>query len=515
MHFYHRTKTRAGHGMRVIGGALVEDTDHLKSPPSVETAKFSSNDIAEGSGDVAAEVAREALWSSAWDAIRLSTCFSSSGCDLPLHMCKHMQELYGGGVDAEFRYSRNVKSMLEMIVVLARPRIVVEVSREVDASRQRPRYVAKHIEADATQTGGDGRPMSSSKLTESQLCRGVMSLIRAVRPVDVLSFSSLVTTIADLCFMGCHYVSMPILQTPLPAVPNSSVAVGKDRGILFAPVDEPLRSESGKYLISLMKGKQASPSDDTVPEWCMSVSDEWVAIAVEVVTNKFVSAACSPFLCARLPDLSSWSYLHLYREIATVGELTSAQQTVRPVEKGFLASLARMLTLEDNAESPSKSASDTPVAESNMFRMTPVHVILNPRQSEVQRAAQIWNILPTHMSSFRPFAAILESCLYALRNRRNTPHTKETALSTQQLLLISVACVLSPWKSEELFSDRPFEGDFFSLEVPSLAYHPAWRQDQQKSHPNFEQLTRDYASLALVVFKSISTHLLSSPRLVT
>jgi hypothetical protein len=71
---------------------------------------------------------RERLWHQAWSAVRACACFESPAAELPTHLLKHLRDLYSGGGDAEFRYSHNVQSLLQLVVLLARPRLPVSAA---------------------------------------------------------------------------------------------------------------------------------------------------------------------------------------------------------------------------------------------------------------------------------------------------------------------------------------------------------------------------------------------------
>jgi hypothetical protein len=515
-----RTKARAAHGMRVVGGTLVDESDTLRnSVPDGGVAGQEAEMLtaANAGSDVAAEMARGALWSSAWDAVRMSTCFSSSGCDLPLHICKHLQELYTGGVDAEFRYSQNVKSMLEIVAVLARPRVVVDIVADAADESSTTRQLQYLRLPDGNEASADSRAGPSSKVGEVQLCRGVMSLIRTVRPVDVISFSCLVTALADLCFSGCHYVQLPSMQSPLLKM-ASMVPTSTDRTILFAPVDEQLRSEAGKHLLAVIQGETLSSTGGERSIGSTQASEEWLAIAGTVTAKMFLDALCSPLLCARLPS-SKFTYHQSDGIPRNLQALSASESMARPIGGGFLASLARMLTMDAEEEEEEAGDAtliqtgagasvlrpDASVVDSSLFKMIPVHVIV---RSNLTALNESWCSLPIPVSALRHFSVVLQTCLLSVRSRRASDQE-----SLAQELLVSVACLLSPWLlRSEVLTEIPVDSDISVLEVSTVTAHPQWRPELQPSDSKFVDASRESAAFAASILDAVSLHFINTPR---
>ena len=68
------------------------------------------------------ESARDDLWQATWQALRNAMSVRYLSAELALHMCQSLFGLYASNSDAEFRYSANIRILLEMVVVLSRPR---------------------------------------------------------------------------------------------------------------------------------------------------------------------------------------------------------------------------------------------------------------------------------------------------------------------------------------------------------------------------------------------------------
>lgn len=509
-----RTKSRAAHGMRVVGGTLVDESEMVRTVgiDGTKASADASDSLSAGTNsvsDVSVEVARGALWCSAWDAVRMSTCFTSSGSDLPLHICKHLQELYIGGIDAEFRYSQNVKSMLEIVAVVARPRVVVDVIISNAAVgtefSKRGDFPSEQFQSmrllDANE--GDGRGGQSGKLGETQLCRGVMSLIRTIRPVDVISFSCFITTLADLCFTGCHYVQLPSMESIL-----FKLSTGNDRTIIFAPVDEQLRSEAGKLLMSAIKGDMPGAIEKAHDN---PISDEWLAIAATVTTKKFVDVICGPLLSARMPSSRFSIFKSGDGGMQNLQEISSSENSSRPSGGGFLASLARMLTLDEEDEVvcesslASHSLTSRVDADSNLFKMIPVHAVVRRKIEE-----ESWTTFPVPHSTLLPFSEVLQTCLRAIR-KRNVQNKQDVSDALRQELLVSAACLLSPWLlRKEVITDSPSADDNSVLDVTSDSAHPHWRSELQPTDSKFVESIENCAILAKSVLDAVSLHLISS-----
>lgn len=273
--------------MRVVGGALVSDESNIARTPAelkaAMSASLASSDEREMDG--LTEIAREKLWQSAWSIVRDCVCYERIGSDLALHICQHLKDLYCGGMDGEFRYSQNVKSLLELLVCLARPRTGIVLpppgSSQPTASEQAESGNIRPIE------GSVNKKMD--KIADSQLVRGVMVLLQTITPVDIVAFSALMSTLAELTF-GRSCVEMNYKAKGDGVCSNRSVVLG--------PVDAKLRLEVGSYMISILSARPQTSVDDesetknALPSVFNDIPPSWSGVALEVVVRQFVNELC-------------------------------------------------------------------------------------------------------------------------------------------------------------------------------------------------------------------------------
>jgi hypothetical protein len=514
----YKTKVRATAGMRVVGGALVEEPAPTSSASALRAREAAH---AAGDSDQAAavsalavsegkqEVCRQALWEVAWSAVRMAICYGSVGTELPIHICKHLQELYVGGIESEFRYSQNVKSLLEMLVILARPRVAASVIQRTTtgpvtgtggASATQQQFSILQFETERPQSEGNSSSsmLRSSarmgKLGTSQLHRAIMTLLRSIRPHDVLSFSCLVVAISDLCFTGAHYAQMAStnLTSGLASVSGTGAVAGTggeeedaeaERRIIFSPVDEALRSEACKYLMLLFSPDSGSASDQSFSDPSsgvgFAVSSDWLATGVEVVVRKFVEGLCEPLLATRAsnchitrPPLTSTSTASI-SSAGAVAVPQKASSASTQESRGFLSSLARILTLEeDNSDeehtvvtaSEERKTGDPGVATAASLCLIPLHAALDSTSApagasgvSVDSPSELWKMFPLSLVLMEALAIVLDSGLPALQtlSLKSDSSAKKSILVLRQLLSV-VACLISPWHpSLDLFVSPP------------------------------------------------------------
>jgi hypothetical protein len=322
----YRSKARAGFGMRVVGGALVsEEANIARTPAEMKAAAAAAlspgdqdRDREKGELDGLTEVAREKLWQSAWGAVRACVCYERIGSDLALHICQQLRDLYSGGVDGEFRYSQNVKSLLELVACLARPRTGIslpppgaESAPAADATEGGRAAAAFAVDAAAV-TNVVKLNAKMNKIADAQLVRGVMTLLRTIAPVDIVAFSALMTTLAELAFgRSCVEMSYSVAS-------NSAKADGGARRcIVLGPVDAKLRWEVGEYIVAILSARErerererdkdkdkegdgSSAGGDSgggcggsaLPAVFLDTPASWLGVCLEVVVRNFVSELC-------------------------------------------------------------------------------------------------------------------------------------------------------------------------------------------------------------------------------
>ena len=378
---------RAGVGMRVVGGALVEDVNESKNNKSNEfiqkkkdsqdTIEYSSSgnnttsgnqdDIDESGEDgIASEAGvREYLWQLSWSAVGLAIGFdepSGTGSDLALHLCQQLRDLYCGGADGEFRYSQNVKSLLEMVMILARPRCGALLTGGSSGMNSSASGASKDYRSSRRVSSGD-----------SQLQRGIMALLRDIRPADLVAFSCLVSALCELCF-GIHYTRLDtnaiqgissVNSNNMSNNSNLSIQIDLKSDntslVMLMPVEEKLRAEAGDYLIQLLDGSGSSNNNNTnnssgqnnlgstntekIPTVVIKGSTS-MSVCLDVVSARFVVDLCEGLLSTRT---ASYSY-NPSSPVTNHGPTNSTLEATETISSttgrvgGFFESLGKMLS---------------------------------------------------------------------------------------------------------------------------------------------------------------------------
>jgi hypothetical protein len=449
----YKTKVRATAGMRVVGGALIEEPSSAHAPPSRSTEKSadSSEVSALAMTEGKQEVCRQALWELAWSAVRMAICYGSTGTDLPIHICKNLQELYLGGMESEFRYSQNVKSLLEMLVVLSRPRIQASVVQSADQFN----ILKFDLERPVSVDGGGGaaqfqhRSMKMGKLGISQLHRAIMSLLRAITPHDVLSFSCLVVAISDLCFTGCQYAQMSSTSLTVRAdLLAGSVDDDIERRIIFSPVDEGLRSDACKYLMEIFRGGGVQETENSSGFVIPATSSDWLATGVEVVVRKFVEGLCEPLLATRAFNCRVPVPVPIPPDVPIAPTTTPKMSASE--SRGFLSSLARILTLEANSdeeEDPKGTTQSEHIDHgdaSTHLRLMTLHISIE--SATVPPPPDLWRMFPVSLVLLEALSVVLDSALPSLQTQAGkSGDLSKKCSSVLKQLLPAVACLISPW----------------------------------------------------------------------
>lgn len=464
----YKAKVRAVRGMRVVNGALVEDV----SPSSVRASQAAAanrlNDNNDGAGDkdgVTPEVedlveveAKEALWRLSWAAVRSAVSFSEStnGAELALHLCNQLRDLYNGGIEGEFRYSDNVKMLLEMVTLLARQRhtsVLTGKDRTSDLSILRELFFGKN----------ESRVRIGSTPSDVQLQRGIMQLLRDVNPKDLVSVCCLVSALTELSF-GIHFTQLPVAATS-----------GEDRTstsskVLLLPVDERLRVEAGEYLVSLLSG-----SEQVQTQWQAETSGSPVvlprghfpaSVCLDVVSSRFLCDFCDSLLTARIGAAPS-----LAQKLAAPPPPPSAATPRTDARKaaGFLTSLGSLFTTTEkaplSAETPAAARRPTQTLGVTVHRLdvlTPAHPEL---VNSIPPPARGWVPNPISAPALRLLATAISTCLSLPPNTSSvgvsastgSAPTASSSLSfangVEQLwpqILLCLLCALSPWTEREI-----------------------------------------------------------------
>eukprot|EP01041_Mallomonas_annulata_P004581 gene4581-9106_t len=495
-------------GMRVVGGALVEDVpaEQISSTSTTSSTLISSSssgsgrkiqqhhhpvtttahekDITHGKHNKAMDTstssststssavdesmdmwateagAREALWQLSWTAVRLSVCFdepTGSGGELALHLCQQLRDLFAGGLEGEFRYSENVKNLLEMVVILARPRAGIPGGGGVTKDKMQSRNAI---------TG------------EVQLQRGVMTLLKDVRPTDPVSWCCTISALAELCYAVqpamiqqqlSQSQSQPIDTRPPPSPPI----------VHLSAVDDRLRAEAGDYLISMLEGTATTPTPTTTPSTSITADTTPppkikgafnMSVLLEVTCARFVSDLCDGLMDARRQKTdthiaSSPSAMEDIHAVTTAAAASSASGTVG----GFLTSIGKMLSTSNINSPPHKSKTDQMSSSSfhkvvvkrkaaSIMGMT-LHRLDRPlvtykhtttgksdnspsKTTRVPVPVDPWSSFPVPNSALRLLSAALNTCL------PNIGSAVSEQVWCHTLLLF--LCCMSPWQQSEL-----------------------------------------------------------------
>lgn len=515
----YRSKARAGKGMRVVGGALTVDESQIARTPAEIRASSSAAAAASSSGgsnsastavpavpqseaDGHLEIAREKLWQMAWAAVRSCVCIDRVGSELPLHTCQQLQDLYLGGIDGEFRYSQNVKSLLDLVLCLARPRVGVSIANP----QPKP---GKSFSLDGTSTDDNRSAQATAKMNkiaDAQFHRGIINLLRSIVTVDIVSFSALVATLSKLAF-GRSFMEMAYYLWPAAKSTSTEYSY---RCIVLAPVDPKLRSEAGEYLHTILNAKEdakaaanssssavgdgsSSAPTSSLPAVFLDLPPEWNAVALEVVVHHFVQELCAN------PSISRSNLVDLSRgkvEVAaSKGEpLSSPSKPATGGFTGFFSAIGRMITSsletdddenggsEDGSDAGELHASGNSTASfghtrSNIFddvfsrggdlkasgKIDFTGHTIQPLRESVS-ASILANASPVGSLPWSPFMASpidLKVLHIALRNgirpmfSTQRADSKSPVLTAKQKavwsqILTSILCVLSAWRPKEL-----------------------------------------------------------------
>jgi hypothetical protein len=324
------------------------------------------------------EKCKHALWQLTWAAVRNTAFFTCNSVELALAIAQKLKELYKSRIDHEFRYSDNVRVLLEILVALVRPRVGLLRTSQLPAPAATSSGVA--AEESASSSAGsyyavpDLITQKQDRVAESQLQRAVMDLLTIIQPTDGLAQSCLMSTLAEICF-SVLWVQVPVApQTagllygddPDPA----SVAVGSrtstepDLLILGAAPDR-LRKEAAEQLGLLLQlqfvqqeGSAASTARvSKLFPWATSATP-FISLMIDIVVRRFVADICEGPLLVRSslqhgpPDQST----PVHGKKAATGSESAGADASESAEKpggGFFASFGSIMSSFSNASAQS------------------------------------------------------------------------------------------------------------------------------------------------------------------
>ena len=312
-------------------------TPALPSKPldkSVTVGKSADNAVLADEMVAERESSRDDLWQSTWSALKDAVEVRSLKSELALHMCQSLSALYAASSDAEFRYSANIQTLLEMVVVLSRPRIP-----DVAVDGTNPQLFGM--------TEKDKRKCSTADI---QLQRAVTSLLRSIKAVDCLAFISLVSCLSELCFS---------FQTVLLAPPQD---LGSP--ILLGPCDSKLRIASSQYILEILQASlddregvkvnthsngDAGRDGDALGAVPVPLISRGSALStLDVVLKRFHYDVCASPMAARVAiserDRKGDSGITRSRAVTSASDGSSSSGSA-----WFLSSIGRMLSPSDTS----------------------------------------------------------------------------------------------------------------------------------------------------------------------
>jgi hypothetical protein len=321
------------------------------------------------------EKCKHALWQLTWAAVRNTAFFTCNSVELALAIAQKLKELYKSRIDHEFRYSDNVRVLLEILVALVRPR--------VGLLRTSQMLAPAGASADASGSAGsyyavpDLITQKQDRVAESQLQRAVMDLLTIIQPTDGLAQSCLLSTLAEICF-SVLWVQVPVApQTagllyggedsePASAAIPSRASTEPDLLILGAAPDR-LRKEAAEQLGLLLQlqfvqqeGSAASTARvSKLFPWATSATP-FISLMIDIVVRRFVADICEGPLLVRSslqhgpPD--KWTPVHGKQPAASLASSSADATTERESEKpggGFFASFGSIMSSFSSASAQS------------------------------------------------------------------------------------------------------------------------------------------------------------------
>jgi len=301
--------------------------------PSTTSSRGNSKSAASAAAPVPAVLSKDeveniekcklTLWQLTWISVRNTAFFTCNSVELALAICQKLKELYKSRIDHEFRYSDNVRVLLEILVALVRPRVGLLRGNAALASAALPDLITQ----------------KQDRVAESQLQRSVIDLLTVIQPTDGLSQSCLMSTLTEICF------SVLWVQVQVSAQGESDSGKGAElEWLVLGAAPERLRKEAADLLAQLLlsqfspENASSSPSSaipalageteqvvvvTKVPSkvfpWA-TASTQMNALMVDIVVRRFVADICEG------PLLSRWQ-AHLDQESSALTEVARSAQT--------------------------------------------------------------------------------------------------------------------------------------------------------------------------------------------
>ena len=321
------------------------------------------------------ERCKHTLWQLTWSAVRNTAFFTCNSVELALAISQKLKELYKSRIDREFRYSDNVRVLLEILVALVRPRVGLLRSNQLAAADQQ----AQAAERDTYYPVPDLITQKQDRVAESQLQRAVIDLLSIIQPADGLAQSCLMSTLAEICFsvlwVQVQTTSNSVLVAPADeSDPSSSLSAHSAAGtepdwLILGAAPERLRKEAAEQLGQLLQlqfgqHQEGAPtcSNKTFP-WATG-STHFTALLIDIVVRRFVADICEGPLLARSSNSNSFKQPQQASDKAVAAV---SKKTKRPSQEsadsskstdgasgGFLASFSSIMSSFNNPSSGQK-----------------------------------------------------------------------------------------------------------------------------------------------------------------
>lgn len=282
-----------------------------------------------------------ALWQLTWTAVRTTAFFTCNSVELALAISQKLKELYKSRIDHEFRYSDNVRVLLEILVALVRPRVGILRGTTTSAS--------------AGTALPDLITQKQDRVAESQLQRAVIDLLCVIQPADGLAQSCLMSTLTEICF-SVLWVQVPVAPQSEATDLSKSVLPGAadSEWLILGAAPERLRKEAGEHLGRLLvlqfaseEAAATSPGELAVPSspgklfaWA-SASTPFISLMIDIVVRRFVADICEGPLVARCSAVVATSAPTTFIG-ADGGKITSGDVTSAP-SAGFFAAFGSIM----------------------------------------------------------------------------------------------------------------------------------------------------------------------------
>jgi hypothetical protein len=384
-------------GPAVIGLAASE----LAAPiPNMSGKQKSAKSNASGSASAAAqpstptmskeevehiERCKHTLWQLTWAAVRNTAFFPCNSVELALAIAQKLKELYRSRLEHEFRYSDNVRVLLEILVALVRPRVgLLRVNQHASGQLTADGIAAVDSTAEAGKSAYYALPdqiaQKQDRVAESQLQRSVMELLTTIQPTDGLAQSCLLSTLTEICFSAL-WVQVPVSAQSVSLLrgeegdpltvnsgsgPANAGSQDEDCVLILGAAPDRLRKEAAEQLTLLLQLQPApadsgsadpgTPRSSKLFPWA-TPTPAFLSLVLDIVVRRFVADICEGPLLVRsthacplhtsASDASQVTPVRRNSKADTTRERTGSSAPVKG--GGFFASFGSIMSPFSNA----------------------------------------------------------------------------------------------------------------------------------------------------------------------